>query len=112
MSLTSLRAVPQSDVRRSQDQRALRSQGVPEPVDHPVCGLAVEVDEHVPADDQVERRLAERRHAARDEVVLSEGDDAPEPVADDELLTVLAEVLVAQARRDGAQRALAIPPGA
>ena len=89
-SLTRRRAVPQ---RTSADPRISVPSGrsaLWSPVDHVVGRLAVEVDEHVPADDQVERRLAERRHASGDEVVLREVDDAPEPVADDERLAVAA----------------------
>ena len=99
------------NVCRPQDQRPFRSQGALETVDDAVDRLAVEVDEHVPADDQVERRLAQRRHGPRHEVVLREVNDAPDPFAGDECVLVVLEVQLPEARRDRAQRALAVAAG-
>ena len=58
-------------------------------------GLGVEVDEDVAAEDQVERRLAERRERVADQVVAGERDERAQPLADDELLA---------ARRAGSAR--------
>ena len=44
----------------------------------PGTRLAVEVDEHVATEQQVERRLAERRIGVADEVVLRQGNQRAE----------------------------------
>ena len=91
--------MPHSVSAEAEHQHAVRSQGLLEPVDRALDRLTVEVDQHVPANDQVEAVFSERWDRVVRKVVGREAHEPAQALADEELVTLRLEVSPALGRR-------------
>jgi hypothetical protein len=98
-------------VRHAEQQLAVGPQRGVQPFDHALGDRRLEVDQDVPAGDDVEAHLAGRGHRVADEVMPTEADQVAEALAHQvAAVTLVVQIPSAQRGLQGADGALAVPP--